>query len=183
MKEQVVLVDENNKKLGLEDKYQVHTGETPLHRGFSMFIFNSKGELLLQQRSDKKITWPSVWSNSVCGHPADGESPQEAAKRRADFELGMQIELDEIKLILPNYRYRYEHKGVVENEICPVMVAFGDYKFNPNPDEVKDVRFVKWGDFLEEISKANEYSEWCQEEAKLLNSSPEFKKLFSEHIK
>jgi isopentenyl-diphosphate delta-isomerase len=84
---------------------------------------------------------------------------------------------------LPNYRYRYEHKGVVENEICPVMVAFGDYKFNPNTDEVKDTHFVKWDNFLEEISKPNDYSEWCQEEAKLLNRNPEFKKLFSEHTK
>jgi len=183
MKEQVVLVDENNNKLGLEDKYQVHTGDTPLHRGFSMFIFNSRGELLLQQRSNSKITWPGVWSNSVCGHPADNETPIEAAQRRAKFELGFDLKLSNIHMILPKYRYRYEHKGVVENEICPVMVAFGDFKLNPNPDEVNNTRFVKWEDFLHEISKPNEYSEWCQEEARLLNSNPEFKKLFIKHTK
>jgi isopentenyldiphosphate isomerase len=55
--------------------------------------------------------------------------------------------------------------------------------FSPNPDEVEDTRFVKWDDFLEEISQPNQYSEWCQEEAKLLNSNPQFKKLFSEHTK
>ena len=179
MKEHVVLVDEDNNKIGLEDKYKVHTGETPLHRGFSLFMFNKNGELLLQQRSDSKITWPSVWSNSVCGHPADGETPEEAAKRRAKFELGIHLELSDIRVILPDYQYRYEHKGVVENEICPVMVAIGDFSPKPNPDEVRSTRWVKWADFLEEIISPNEYSDWCQEEAKLLNKHPEFKKLFN----
>ncbi len=182
MNEHVVLVDEANKKLGLKDKYQAHTGETPLHRGFSMFMFNKKGELLLQQRSDSKITWPGVWSNSVCGHPADGETPEGAAQRRAEFELGIDLELDDIKLILPDYRYRYEHKGVVENEICPVMVAFGEFEQNINPEEVKNTRWIKWEEFLEEINKPNDYSEWCQEEANLLNKNPEFKKLFEQYV-
>jgi isopentenyl-diphosphate delta-isomerase len=180
MKEHVVLVDESNAKLGLEDKYRVHTGETPLHRGFSLFMFNRKGELLLQQRSDSKITWPGIWSNSVCGHPADGETVQQAAKRRAQFELGIELELSDIHLILEDYRYRYEHKGVVENEICPVMVAVGDFVPSPNPEEVKDTRWVSWKDFLKEISKPNEYSDWCQEEARLLNKHPEFKKLINQ---
>lgn len=179
MKEHVVLVDEANNKLGLEDKYAVHTGDTALHRGFSMFIFNTKGELLLQQRSSKKITWPNVWSNSVCGHPADGETAEHAAQRRAKFELGIDIDLDRIKMILPNYRYRYEHKGVVENEICPVMVAIGDFDINPNPDEVGDTRWIKWEDFLDEVSVPNKYSEWCAEEAKLLQESPVFQNLFN----
>jgi isopentenyl-diphosphate delta-isomerase len=179
MKEHVVLVDEQNTRLGLEDKYKVHTGDTPLHRGFSLFIFNPNGELLLQQRSDKKITWPGVWSNSVCGHPADNETPQEAAKRRAKFELGIDIELNNINLILKDYRYRYEHKGVVENEICPVMVAIGDYEPIPNPDEVKSTRWVKWEDFLSELQKPNEYSDWCQEESQLLQKSAEFRSLLN----
>jgi isopentenyl-diphosphate delta-isomerase len=178
MKEHVVLVDEANNKLGLEDKYKVHTGYTPLHRGFSVFIFNSSGDLLLQQRSEKKITWPNVWSNSVCGHPADNESAQQAAKRRAKFELGIDIDLNDIEMILPEYRYRYEHYGVVENEICPVMVAFGEFSLSPNPDEVGNTRWIKWVDFLDEVSKPNKYSEWCQEEALLIEKSPKFQRLF-----
>lgn len=179
--EKVVLIDEFNNKLGLEDKYKVHTGNTPLHRGFSLFIFNKKGELLLQRRSNKKIAWPNIWSNTVCGHPGDGEGVVAAAKRRAKFELGIDIELKDIHLILDNYRYRYEHKGIVENEICPVMVSFGEYQIRPNPDEVRDTRYIKWKDFLKEISVDNNYSEWCQEESRLLNDRPDFKKLFIEY--
>jgi len=183
MNEHVVLVDKDNNKLGLEDKYKVHTGDTPLHRGFSLFMFNKKGELLLQQRSDSKITWPGVWSNSACGHPADEETPESAAKRRAMFELGIDVDQSDIHVILPNYQYKYEHKGVVENEICPVMVAFGEFKPEPNPDEVKSTRWIGWKDFLSELSKPNEYSEWCQEESGLLGKNEEFNYLYNQYIK
>ena len=178
MNEHVVLVDEQNNRLGLEDKYKVHTADTPLHRGFSLFIINKQGELLLQQRSDSKIAWPGVWSNSVCGHPADGETPQEAAKRRAKFELGIDIELDSIYLILPKYQYKFEYNGIVENEICPVMAVFGEFEPKPNPDEVKDTRWIEWPKFMEEIKKPNKYSQWCQQEAALISTSEVFTSIF-----
>ena len=178
MNEHVVLVDEQNNRLGLEDKYRVHTADTPLHRGFSLFIINKQGELLLQQRSDSKIAWPGVWSNSGCGHPADGETPQEAAKRRAKFELGIDIDLDSIYLILPKYQYKFEHKGIVENEICPVMAVFGEFEPKPNPDEVKDTRWIEWPKFMEEIKKPNKYSQWCQQEAALISTSEVFTSIF-----
>lgn len=180
MNEHVVLVDEQNNKLGLADKYEVHTDKTPLHRAFSLFLFNQSGELLLQQRAASKKTWPNIWSNSVCGHPADGESFKAAAIRRADYELGIEIGQNELHIILPEYRYRYEHDGVVENEFCPVLVGFGNFKPTPNPSEVRSTRFVGWTDFLKEISKPNQYSEWCQEEATLLSNNPNFNKLYNE---
>lgn len=178
--EQVVLVDEQNQKLGLADKYEVHTADTPLHRAFSLFLFNPKGELLLQQRAAVKKTWPNIWSNSVCGHPADGESFEAAAIRRADYEIGIQLTKTDVKIMLPKYRYRYEHLGVVENEFCPVLVGFGNFTPKPNPNEVQNTRWVKWIDFLAEISKPNEYSKWCVEEANLLERNSEFKRLFNE---
>lgn len=182
MNEQVVLVNDDNTKLGLADKYDVHTGDTQLHRGFSLFIFNSKGELLLQKRSAHKKTWPNVWSNSACGHPADDEPVEAAAKRRAMFELGLDIPLDDIKVIISDYRYRYEHLGIVENEICPVMVAFGDYLPSPNPDEVADVRWESWEDFKAELKKPNSYSEWCQEEVGLIQNNELFLKLYNKFV-
>lgn len=182
MNEHVVLVDEQNNKLGLADKYEVHTHQTPLHRAFSLFMFNTNGELLLQQRADSKKTWPNVWSNSVCGHPADGESFEAAAKRRADYELGIELGVSDIHMILPDYRYRYEHLGVVENEFCPVLVAFGKYIPSPNPNEVQAVRWVRWAEFLNELSKPNKYSEWCQEEAELLSKNDVFNKLYADHV-
>ncbi len=87
--EEVVLVDENNTVLGMAPKSSVHGETTPLHRGFSLFLFDRAGRLLLQQRSHSKITWPLVWSNSVCGHPALDESNVDAARRRLAYELGM----------------------------------------------------------------------------------------------
>ena len=86
-------------------------------------------------------------------------------------------------IILPEYRYCYKHLGVVENEFCPVLVVFGDFMPSPNPAEVQAVRWVKWSDFLDEIHKPNNYSEWCQEEAELLSKSGEFKKLYDANTK
>lgn len=173
--EHVVLVDEHDREIGLAGKATVHTPQTPLHRGFSLFLFDDAGRLLLQQRAFGKTTWPGVWSNSVCGHPQRGEIYISTAQRRLEFELGITIEQVKIRVILPDYRYRYEHKGVVENEICPVMVARTDAKPHPNPDEVVDIRWIKWSEFLGELKSPNEYSEWCVEEAQLLAESPIFK--------
>ena len=181
MSELVVLINDNNTPVGTEDKYMVHTGQTPLHRGFSLFIINSKQELLLQQRSSKKIAWPNVWSNSVCGHPLPGETTTEAVIRRAAFELNIDLKESDIHTLIPDYRYRYEHHGIVENEICPVNVVFGDFDPKPNPDEVRDFRWVKWVEFIGEVERENSYSEWCQEETKLLSQNPEFNKLLSIH--
>ena len=179
MTEHVVLVDEHNRPIGLEDKYKVHTKDTPLHRGFSLFLFNNQGELLLQKRAATKKTWPGVWSNSVCGHPAQDETAQQAAIRRAKYELGIELKPKQIEVILQDYRYRYEHRKVVENEFCPVMVAAGDFVPVANPAEVADTRWVGWQEFLGEIAKPNRYSEWCQEEAKLLNQDPKFRKMMA----
>jgi len=177
MKEEVVLVDENNNPVGAMPKSAVHGKDTPLHRGFSVFLFNKKGELLLQQRALSKITWPGIWSNSCCGHPLPGESTRDAALRRLSFELGLQgVELIEI---LPNYRYRFEKEGVVENEICPVFAGFMDKTPVPNPEEVGDTKWVSWPQFVEDIQKQpGRYSPWCEEEAFLLVRNNAFNDLY-----
>ncbi|MFQ3550193.1 MAG: isopentenyl-diphosphate Delta-isomerase [Armatimonadota bacterium] len=171
----VVLVDDNNKVLGTELKSKVHTADTKLHRAFSIFIFNDKGELLLQQRSKYKKTWALQWSNSCCGHPMLGESIENAAKRRAFDELG--VELKNIKVILPNFRYKAQKDGIVENEICPVLVGFINNNPAPNPIEVEDIQWMNWQDFMQLIEKDGFLSPWCIEEAKQLNSCDEFLKI------
>lgn len=177
MSEHVVLVDENNHVLGTTPKSTVHTIDTPLHRGFSLFLFNAQNQLLLQQRSSKKITWPLIWSNSCCGHPALEETNVEAAIRRARDELG--LVLSEVIELLP-YRYRFELQGIVENEICPILVARTDQTPAPNPEEVEAVQWVRWQDYLDEINHNPEgYSPWSVEEARLLARSPEFQQWFA----
>lgn len=167
MKDYVVLVNDKNKPLGTMEKLAAHSKETPLHRGFSLFLFNPQGELLLQQRALTKKTWPGVWSNSVCGHPMMDEDPIDAAKRRLDFELG--IHNAEISMALPDYRYRVEKDGIVENELCPVMVGYTDETPKLNRDEVEAVKWIPWQDWLIEITNNPEgYSPWCVEETTLL---------------
>lgn len=163
--ELVVLVDEDDREIGTMPKRDVHTAETPLHRGFSVFLFQG-GRLLTQQRSRKKVTWPLMWSNSVCGHPLPGEPTPDAVRRRAAHELG--LDLATLEFASP-YRYRFERRGVVENEICPIFV--GEIANTPqiNTDEVEDIRWLGWRRFLDELSaRPDVYSEWCREEAAIL---------------
>lgn len=168
--EYVVLVDEKNKVLGRSPKLATHNAHTPLHRGFSVFLFNNEKELLLQQRSKSKKTWPLVWSNSCCGHPMENETPIDAAKRRLAYELG--IYDAELTIVLPDYRYRCEKDGIVENEICPVMVGFVNHEPVPNPLEVEDYKWMKWDKWVHEVKKnPKEYSQWCVEETLLLENS------------
>jgi len=174
--EHVVLVDAENRPIGTAPKETVHHSSTPLHRGFSVFLFDrTDGEerLLLQQRSSTKRTWPLVWSNSCCGHPALGESVLEAAQRRIAQELGVVAE--RLEVLLPDYRYRAERDGIVENEFCPVLA--GSLRCEPVVDrsEVEAVRWIGWRDFLEEIAaQRGDYSPWCVEEAKLLERTAAF---------
>ncbi len=177
-KEQVVLVDAQNRELGLADKATVHTSNTPMHRAFSLFMFNSRGQLLLQQRAKSKKTWPGVWSNSVCGHPLPDESFTAAIKRRAYYELGLPISESSIEMIVPDYTYRYEYKGVVEHEFCPVFVVQTDAKPKANADEVAATRWVDWADFVAETKQPNTYSEWCVEETGLLEKNPAFRQFY-----
>ncbi|MBI4096175.1 MAG: isopentenyl-diphosphate Delta-isomerase [Candidatus Levybacteria bacterium] len=181
IEEYVVLVDKNNKVLGTSPKLTTHNANTPLHRAFSLFLFNSKGELLLAQRSSKKKTFPLVWSNSCCGHPMLNESNENAVKRRTKLELG--IELKNVHEILPDFAYKAEMNGIVENEICPVFIAFSDQKPIINKNEVENVRCVKWEDFLKEINdKPGTYSVWCEMETKLLSKNKKFLNLYSWHV-
>ena len=175
--ELVVLVDESNQVLGTMPKADVHGAETPLHRGFSLFLFNQKGELLLQERSHSKKTWPLVWSNSVCGHPALDESNIDAAQRRLSHELGMSAtHLEEVS----PYRYKIVRDGVMENEICPILVGFCDEEPKPNRDEVEAIRWIAWPEFLQEIKeRPGSYSEWSEEETRILAARPRFQDMFA----
>ncbi len=169
--ELVVLVNDRNEPVGTTPKATVHTDQTPLHRGFSVFLFNPRGELLLQQRAFSKRTWPGVWSNSCCGHPAPDETVEAAAQRRLRDELGLDHVM--VEVVLPEYRYRAELDGIVEHEICPVLVAATNQPLRLNPDEVADVRWVPWTDFVDEVRRhPTSYSPWCVEETLLLADHP-----------
>ena len=179
--EHVVLVNDKNEVLGTAPKAAVHTGDTPLHRAFSSFIFNSKGEILLQQRSHKKKTWPLVWTNTCCGHPQLEESTSQAVKRRLKDELG--LELSEVFEVLPEFRYKAEKDGVVENELCPVFVGFTDDQPKLNQEEVEQIRWMPWIEFVQEITNnPQNWSPWCVEEVQLLNKNKNFNSLLEKYV-
>ncbi len=181
MQELVVLVDEDNNVLGTMPKSEVHQKQTPLHRAFSSFIFRvSDGKFLLQQRSSKKKTWPMMWSNSCCGHPAPDESNVSAGYRRLSAELGLKpIALEEVA----PYRYCFSHLDVMENEVCPILVGFVDTEPVINPDEVEAVRWVDWQEFINEVKQfPKRYSEWCVEETLILENNDRLKALWALHI-
>lgn len=177
-KEEVVLVDEDNNVLKTVSKSRVHSKNTPLHRAFSSFIFNENGDLLIQQRSHKKKTWPLVWSNTCCGHPSLDESNIEAATRRLREEIGISVErLEEIS----PYKYQFVQNGIMENEICPILAGFTNDNPKINEDEVENTQWIRWKNFLKETeSYPGKYSPWCMEQAKILNKSKRFKEIRKE---
>jgi isopentenyl-diphosphate delta-isomerase len=179
--DRIVLVDENNDPIGTAAKLAAHNGDTKLHRAFSVFVFNSKGELLLQQRALSKKTWPGVWSNSCCGHVMMHESTLDAAARRLKFELG--LTRVNLTIALPDFRYWAEKDGVVENELCPVLIGFTDAAPAPNPSEVETIRWIDWNEFLASLDTAeNDFSPWAVKEVRLLAESEVCKKWFAAKI-
>lgn len=162
-REEVVLLDPNGRAIGRADKQRIHTMDTPLHSAFSIFLFNEAGQMLVQQRAWSKKTWPGVWSNACCGHPSPGESVAAAAQRRLGQELGLRgIRLE---LALPDFRYRAEHRGIVENEICPVFIGLCTTEPTPNPDEVAAVDWIDWEAFSSNDPAYADYSPWSKWEA------------------
>jgi len=139
--ELVVLVDDRGTPVGTADKGVVHSADTPLHLAFSCHVYNADGLVLVTRRALGKLTWPGVWTNSFCGHPAPVETMEQAIARRAAFELGITVE--SIELVLPDFRYRaVDASGIVENEICPVFRAVTTDAVAANPDEVSEFAWL-----------------------------------------
>jgi isopentenyl-diphosphate delta-isomerase len=140
--EQVVLVDDAGTPIGTADKSVIHTGATPLHLAFSCHVFRTDGRVLLTRRALTKRTFPGVCTNTFCGHPAPGEAIEDAVRRRAARELG--LEMTALESVLPDFRYEAaDAAGVVENEICPVFRAVVDADPQPAPDEVAEWEWVE----------------------------------------
>ena len=143
--ELVVLLDDERRPVGTTPKAGVHSTDTPLHLAFSCYVSDTRGRLLMTRRAVSKATWPGVWTNSVCGHPAPEESFEDAVRRRMVDELG--LEVGELTCALPDFAYRaVDASGVVENEFCPVFTAVADADPVPDPDEVAEWAWVEWDD-------------------------------------
>jgi len=138
MLEEVILVNELDEPLGVMEKMEAHR-KALLHRAFSVFIFNSKGEMLLQRRSPEKYHSAGLWTNACCSHPRPDEDTCQAARRRLSEELGFTTALE--KVFDFTYRSAFEN-GLTEHEFDHVFVGYHDQDVHPNPEEVSAYRFL-----------------------------------------
>jgi isopentenyl-diphosphate delta-isomerase len=180
--ELIVFVDENGNPTGeTGPKLESHTDKTRLHLAFSCYIFR-KGDskFLVTQRALSKKVWPGVWTNSVCGHPMPDEAIEDAIRRRAKFELGIN-KLDGITCVLPRYRYATPpYNGIVENEFCPVFVAYTDEEPNPNPDEVEAYKWLDWPAYVQMLEQQSGImSYWAKDQYKQLKTLEPFASLLA----
>ncbi|NKI33438.1 isopentenyl-diphosphate Delta-isomerase [Croceivirga thetidis] len=158
MKEEyVVLVDSNDRKIGLMPKLEAHE-KAVLHRAFSVFIMNSKGQTMLQQRAADKYHSPLLWTNTCCSHQRDGESNLDAGKRRLFEEMGFVTELNELFSFV--YKAPFDN-GLTEHELDHVMMGHFEGTPEINPDEVADWKWMYPADIKEDIeNNPNKYTEW-----------------------
>ena len=166
--ELVVLLSPEGEATGTMEKFSAHHDSTPLHLAFSCYVFDDAGNLLVTQRALSKKVFPGVWTNSVCGHPSLSESLEAAAQRRGRDELGMDLEA--LRLVLPEFQYRAELDGIVEHEMCPVLVARAADQPRLNPAEVEDFEWVPWREFADSVlDGTREISPWCRLQVAALN--------------
>ncbi len=157
--EHVILVDNCDQPLGVMEKMAAHR-QALLHRAFSVFIFNSRGEMLLQQRAPEKYHSAGLWTNACCSHPRPGEDTREAAARRLQEELGFTTHLE--KLFDFIYRTEYEN-GLTEFEFDHVFVGTYDDHVSPDRAEVSDYRYRSIPEIEAELLSAPEsFTSWFQ---------------------
>lgn len=137
-KEMVILVDQKDQQIGLMEKIEAHE-KALLHRAFSVFVQNDKGEIMLQQRAADKYHSPLLWANTCCSHQRDGESNLEAGKRRLQEEMGFVTDLREAFSFI--YKAPFDN-GLTEHELDHVLL--GEYNDEPsiNPEEVESYKWM-----------------------------------------
>ncbi|SMC60496.1 isopentenyl-diphosphate Delta-isomerase [Moheibacter sediminis] len=157
MTEYVVLVDENDNQLGLMEKQQAHIAGL-LHRAFSVFVFNSEGETLLQKRAEGKYHSPGLWTNTCCSHPRENETYIQAAQRRIQEEMGFSCELEE------KFHFIYKAKldnDLYEHELDRVFTGIYNGEIQVNPEEVSDYKWISMENLIEDMnSNPENYTIW-----------------------
>lgn len=155
--EEVILVNEQDEKIGLMPKMEAHE-KALLHRAFSVFIFNDKNELMLQQRALDKYHSPGLWTNTCCSHQRDGESNIEAGQRRLQEEMGFSVPLEEKASFI--YKAPFDN-GLTEHEFDHVMVGYYNEDPQPNPEEVGGWKWMSMEDVRQDLNdRPKLYTAW-----------------------
>ena len=156
-KELILLVDEEDREVGYEEKLKVHE-KALLHRAFSIFIFNSKEELLLQKREKGKYHSPGLWTNTCCSHQRKGETLNEAIHRRLQEEMGFDTELKERFTFI--YRAEFDN-SLTEYELDHVFTGVYEGPIEFNPSEVEAYRWITLEELKKELEAQPEsYTYW-----------------------
>jgi isopentenyl-diphosphate Delta-isomerase len=189
--ENIYFVDKYDEPTGeISEKLTAHNSDTKLHAAFSCYVFNDAGQFLVTKRASTKKVWPTVWTNSCCGHPMPNESRKEAINRRLLYELGLRVY--DIELILDDYTYRTPpYKGIIEHEFCPLYVARTSEEPSLNPKEVAAYKWVDWSWFVEQAKgDSDDYSNpdalnspvwswWCKDQLSQLQTSIKFQEFLA----
>ena len=158
MSDTLILVDSSDREVGYEQKEKCHKNPAPLHRAFSIFVFNGKGELLIQKRNGKKKTWGGFWSNTCCSHPRKGEKVMDAAMRRLHEELGFSTHLKHV--------FKFEYDAVFdrtwgEHELDHVFVGEYDGEVSPSKEEVENCKWIDADELRKDMKEHPEkYTPW-----------------------
>jgi isopentenyl-diphosphate Delta-isomerase len=138
IEENVILVNEKDEPIGLMPKMEAHE-KAVLHRAFSVFVLNSKNEIMLQQRAHHKYHSPLLWTNTCCSHQREGETNIEAGSRRLFEEMGFKTDLKELFHFI--YKAPFDN-GLTEHELDHVMIGYYNDAPNINPEEVEDWKWM-----------------------------------------
>ena len=153
----VILVDENDVPTGTMEKIEVHQ-KALLHRAFSVFIFNSKGEMLLQKRAANKYHSPALWTNACCSHPAPGQDTLEAATKRLQEEMGFTTSLEKVFDFI--YKAPFDN-GLTEHEFDHVFTGTYNEAVIPDKEEVSDYCYKTTEQIKSSLqSQPEKYTEW-----------------------
>jgi isopentenyl-diphosphate delta-isomerase len=155
--EKVILVNEKDEQIGLMPKMEAHE-KALLHRAFSVFVFNDRNELMIQQRALEKYHSPGLWTNTCCSHQREGESNIDAGKRRLQEEMGFSTDLKETTSFI--YKAPFDN-GLTEHEYDHILVGNFEGEPNLNPEEVSDWMWISIDDLKVDMAASpDKYTEW-----------------------
>lgn len=155
--EQVILVNESDHQIGVMEKMEAHE-KAILHRAFSVFLFNSKGEMMLQRRALTKYHSAGLWTNACCSHPRPGETALEAAQRRTMEELGIQPQIQHIFSFM--YKAAFDN-GLTEHEFDHVFIGQWNDDVHLNPEEVAEIRYLTIEEIRSDVQEnPDQYTAW-----------------------
>jgi isopentenyl-diphosphate delta-isomerase len=172
---EVILVDENDNPIGTEEKLKAHI-DSKLHRAFSIFIFNSKGELMIQKRADNKYHCGGLWTNTCCSHPRVGQALKEDAQERLNEEMGFKCEIHEVFSMPYKAKVPSKKGELTEYEYDHVFIGIFDGSANINPEEAQDWKWINTDELKIDIEKnPDKYTPWIRIILdKLLKAKKEF---------